>query len=238
MSKVFLLLIIGLLTAFILPNATSASTVETYQDSGYLQTADSILSANTDSLLASPYGVAEEVSGQTSKSNIIPTSKIFTFNLINLLRGLLGMLSLLFIAWVFSADRKAISWRVVGLGLLTQVVLAIAILQVPFIRIFFEYGGKLFVKILDFTNEGTKFLFESMVTGKIEPSLQTFAITILPTIIFFSALTSVLVLLRNHSKGSLGACMVDEQVPQIIRCGKFIGGRKHFPRTDRIPTYD
>ncbi len=102
------------------------------------------------------------------------------------------MFVLIFIAWLFSDNRRAISWKVVGLGLLGQVLLAVGVLEVPFIEAFFEFGGKLFVKILDFTNEGTNFLFKSMVSGKIEAPLQTFAITILPTIIFFSALTSVL----------------------------------------------
>ena len=114
------------------------------------------------------------------------------FTLMKLLRGLLGMFFLIFLAYIFSSNRKAISWKVVGTGLALQLLLAIAILHVPFIQTIFEYAGKIFVKILDFTNYGTQFLFKSMSTGKIEPPLVTFAITILPTVIFFSALTSVL----------------------------------------------
>jgi len=110
----------------------------------------------------------------------------------SLIRGLLGMMILVFIAYVFSSNRKAISWKVVLTGLAIQILLAIGVLQVHFIQIFFEFIGRIFVKILDFTNEGTKFLFKSMATGEIEPPLLNFAITILPTIIFFSALTSVL----------------------------------------------
>ncbi|MBU8892344.1 MAG: Na+ dependent nucleoside transporter [Bacteroidales bacterium] len=102
------------------------------------------------------------------------------------------MLVLIGIAYVFSTNRKAISWKVVGIGLLIQILLAIGVLQVPFIQAFFEIIGKLFVKVLDFTNEGTKFLFKSFGQGVIEAPLLNFAITILPTIIFFSALTSVL----------------------------------------------
>lgn len=124
--------------------------------------------------------------------NIIPSGKIYEFHLINLLRGLLGILVILFIAYLFSENRKAISWKVVGIGLLLQILLAIGILQVPFIKIFFEYGGKAFVKILDFTHAGSEFLFRSLETQVIEQPLRTFAFTILPTIIFFSALTSVL----------------------------------------------
>ena len=102
------------------------------------------------------------------------------------------MFFLIFLAYIFSSNREAISWKVVGTGLALQLLLAIGILQVPFIQAIFEYAGKIFVKILDFTNYGTQFLFKSMSTGKIEPPLVTFAITILPTVIFFSALTSVL----------------------------------------------
>ena len=114
------------------------------------------------------------------------------FSFISLLRGLLGMLSLFAIAFLFSTNRKASNWVVVGKGLMIQVLLAIGVLYVPVVQGFFEFIGKIFVKILDFTNAGTEFLFASMVTGQIESSLVTFAITILPTIIFFSALTSVL----------------------------------------------
>jgi len=114
------------------------------------------------------------------------------FTLIALIRGLIGMLVLILISWLFSTNRKAISWRVVFIGLAIQILLAIGVLQVPFIQVFFEFCGKVFVKIVDFTLEGTKFLFKSISTGEIEEPLLNFAITILPTVIFFSALTSVL----------------------------------------------
>jgi concentrative nucleoside transporter, CNT family len=126
------------------------------------------------------------------RSNLIPARNQFKFNLVNLLKGLMGMLVILFIAYLFSDNRKAISWKVVGIGLGMQILLAVGVLQVPVIQAFFEYGGKIFVKILDFTSEGTKFLFKSYSGGVIEAPLQTFAVNILPTIIFFSALSSVL----------------------------------------------
>jgi len=132
------------------------------------------------------------VTDVAQKANIIPAKNKYKFNLLNLFRGLIGMMVLILIAYIFSNNRKAISWKVVGYGLLMQVVLAIGVLQVPFIQIGFEFVGRMFVKVLDFTNEGTKFLFSSYSSGVIEAPLQTFAINILPTIIFFSALTSVL----------------------------------------------
>ncbi|MFW5819869.1 MAG: NupC/NupG family nucleoside CNT transporter [Bacteroidota bacterium] len=126
------------------------------------------------------------------KGNIIPAGKSFEFNLTNLVRGILGIFVILLIAFLLSENRRTISWKVIGIGLLLQVLLAIGILQVPFIKTFFEYGGKAFVKILDFTDAGSQFLFRAMDTQVIEQPLRTFAFTILPTIIFFSALTSVL----------------------------------------------
>ncbi len=123
--------------------------------------------------------------------NVVPEVST-SFSFMTILRGLLGMLSLIFIAFLFSENRKAISWKVVGAGLFIQIILAVGILTVPFIQTFFEYGGKAFVKILDFTDAGSEFLFRALDTQQIEQPLQTFAFTILPTIIFFSALTSVL----------------------------------------------
>lgn len=107
-------------------------------------------------------------------------------------RGLLGLAVMIGIAWLFSSNRKAINWRLVFTGLALQLVLAIAIFYVPFVADGFSFLGKMFVKVTDFTAAGTAFLFNSFVTQKIEVGLINFAITILPTIIFFSALTSLL----------------------------------------------
>lgn len=110
--------------------------------------------------------------------------------LISIPRGMLGMAMLILIAWLFSTNRKAISWRLVGIGLSIQLILAIGILTVPFVRVGFEFVGKIFVVILDFTKEGSTFLFRDLMN--VDASGYIFALQILPTIIFFSALTSVL----------------------------------------------
>lgn len=102
------------------------------------------------------------------------------------------MIFLLFIAWLFSSNRRAISWRVVGIGLSMQIILALSILYIPLVQSIFDVVGRGFVKILSFTDAGTQFLFKSFSAGQIESPLLNFAITILPTIIFFSALTSIL----------------------------------------------
>ncbi len=128
----------------------------------------------------------------TAQDNVsqIVSSQGFTAQ--SFLRGVLGMFVLILISYILSANRKAINWRTVGLGLGAQIILAIGVLKVSFVQTFFEWVGSLFIAVLDFTMEGTKFLFASFSTGEIEAPLVTFAISILPTVIFFSALTSVL----------------------------------------------
>ena len=132
------------------------------------------------------------ISDSASMSNILPDTVGFTFDFVRLIRGILGMGVLIFIAWVFSSNRKAIAWDKVGIGLGIQLLLAIGILYIPFVQVFFEVIGKIFVKILAFTNEGVTYLLKRNDTGEVDPALQNFAFSILPTIIFFSALSSLL----------------------------------------------
>tara|TARA_R110000772_G_scaffold90957_1_gene187381 strand:- start:375 stop:2090 length:1716 start_codon:yes stop_codon:yes gene_type:complete len=113
----------------------------------------------------------------------------FTIN--SLWRGALGMFTLLFIAFLFSSNRKGINWRTVGIGLAFQLIIAIGVLKIGIIKSIFEFIGKIFVKILDFTQAGSKFLFEGLVVD-MDTFGFIFAFQVLPTIIFFSALTSVL----------------------------------------------
>lgn len=105
-------------------------------------------------------------------------------------RGILGMIVLLTIGYIFSSNRKAISWKTVGIGLSAQVVLALGVLKVPFIKSIFEFVGGIFVQILDFTRAGSTFLLGGMMN--IESFGFIFLFQVLPTIVFFSALTSLL----------------------------------------------
>ncbi len=125
-------------------------------------------------------------------NSVVDTTQSTGLSVVGVLRGIIGMLVLVSIAWVFSSNKKAINWKVVGIGLSIQVILAISILYIPFIQTFFDFISKGFVKILNFTEAGTSFLFKSFGSGVIESPLINFAVTILPTIIFFSALTSLL----------------------------------------------
>lgn len=135
--------------------------------------------------------VQEEAEAETSDVNhLLTEKKRFTFDLVSLLRGILGMVVLIGIGYVFSSNRKAISWRVVIIGLGIQLLLAIAILQFPPVQLFFDFIGKIFVKVLDFSKAGTEFLFPGFLN--VETFGFVFAFQVLPTIIFFSALTSLL----------------------------------------------
>ncbi len=105
-------------------------------------------------------------------------------------RGVLGMLCLLLLAYFFSSNRKAINWKTIGVGLAAQLLLAIGVLKVTFIKNIFEFVGQLFVLILDFTRAGSEFLLGGMMN--VDSFGFIFLFQVLPTIIFFSALTSVL----------------------------------------------
>lgn len=115
---------------------------------------------------------------------------ISSIKFMNVVRGLFGLLVLLAIAWAFSRNRKGIDWKVVIIGLIIQIVLALGVLMVGPVQAVFEFLGKIFVVILDFTKVGSSFLFGSLVDMDAFGSI--FAFQILPTIVFFSALTSVL----------------------------------------------
>ncbi len=111
------------------------------------------------------------------------------------------MAALLAIAYLLSNDRSRINWRLVGTGILMQVVLAVAILELPFVRDVFDAIARFFVVVLDFTNAGAGFVFgdwpdvaqlENGVTGEPHTIGFVFAFKVLPTIVFFSAITAVL----------------------------------------------
>ena len=114
------------------------------------------------------------------------------FSIISLLRGLLGISVLVGLGYLISSNRKAIAWKVIGSGLAAQFLIAIIILKVPFFQYVIGILGKVFLKILDFTQEGTSFLLRSFISDQVDSPLINFAFWILPTIIFFSAITSIL----------------------------------------------
>ena len=170
---------------------TTTSGLTTTQDSiKTVQTEDQQLSDSVadEVVLSQSSGGSDLLDNETNQ--VIPVKSSFEFNLLTILRGMFGLLVIIAIAYVFSTNRKAVSWRVVATGLVIQIVLAISILYIPVIRFLFEFVGKIFVKILDFTKVGSEFLFGEFLD--MDKYGTIFAFQILPTIIFFSALTSVL----------------------------------------------
>lgn len=110
------------------------------------------------------------------------------FGLISLLRGLLGIITILAIAYGLSYDRKRIDWKLVGGGLLMQIVFALAVLYVPFFGNLLEGLGKIFVKLMDFTDAGLSFLLGPYAS---KSNGFSFLLHSLPIVIFFSALVSM-----------------------------------------------
>jgi len=120
-----------------------------------------------------------------------PLPKSGESRLWSIIRGIIGLFVLLIIAYLCSGNRKNINWPLVGKGLLIQFIFAIGILKVPFIESIFEAVSNGFITVISFTQAGTDFLFASFVTGRIEAPLINFIVQVLPTIIFFAALTSL-----------------------------------------------
>ena len=127
----------------------------------------------------------------TFKAAKIEPQKRSGFSLMTLLRGLLGIATLIGIAFACSRNRKGIDWQLVWKGLLIQLVFAVLILKVPFVQSGFEWLSAVFVTILGFTREGSLFLFGDLIEN-VNSFGFIFAFQVLPTILFFSALTSVL----------------------------------------------
>jgi CNT family concentrative nucleoside transporter len=117
-------------------------------------------------------------------------------------RGILGMVSLIGIAYLISLNRKKIDWMLVLKGLALQLILGLAILQVPFIYKIFDAIAGFFIQLLAFTEEGSKFVLGSWPDYLIVENVAdgnspfvigyVFAFKVLPTIVFFAALSSVL----------------------------------------------
>ena len=106
--------------------------------------------------------------------------------------GRLGMIAILGIAYLMSNDKKNIDLRLIIWGLGLQLLFGIFILVTPFGKPIFSWFDKLIKKLLSFSNDGSEFLFSSFIDGKMHPAVINFAFSVLPTVIFFSALMAVL----------------------------------------------
>ena len=114
----------------------------------------------------------------------------YGISLLSILKGFVGINVLLIIAYGASSNRKDIPWKTVILALVTQLFIGICILKVPFIQGLFEQLGALFIKVIEYTLAGSTFLFGEIVD--LTKTAYIFAFQVLPVILFFSAVTSVL----------------------------------------------
>ncbi|MDO7172968.1 NupC/NupG family nucleoside CNT transporter [Mariniflexile sp. AS56] len=188
MKKIFLSIALILLVFSSPLNAQDKDTTILQDTLLIKETETPVLENNTtDTLNVS----SQENPEKNVAENVTPITPSQGFSVTSLWRGALGMASLIFIAFLFSSNRRAINWKIVGVGLTFQLLIAIGVLKVDFIKSIFEFVGGLFVSVLDFTRAGSKFLFEGLVVD-MDTFGFIFAFQVLPTIIFFSALTSVL----------------------------------------------
>jgi CNT family concentrative nucleoside transporter len=107
----------------------------------------------------------------------------------SVVRGILGLTILVFVLFLLSQRRKSISWKLISTAILMQFLFAVAILKIPFVAGIFETLSGFFVIVLGFTKQGTSFVFGNLIN--VDNIGFIFAFQILPTIIFFSALTSL-----------------------------------------------
>jgi concentrative nucleoside transporter, CNT family len=111
--------------------------------------------------------------------------------LFDIIRASFGIAILLGIAYLLSTSRRSINWRLVISGVILQIVLAILILKVPGVNMVFDWIAAFFREVLEYTSAGSAFLFGSIVQNK-ESFGYIFAFQVLPTIVFFSALSATL----------------------------------------------
>ena len=101
--------------------------------------------------------------------------------------SLLGVGVFLAIAWAFSVDRSRTPWRVVGVALAIQWLVALLVLRTPFGEAFFVGMNAAVAGLLSFTNAGTRFVFGALLDGG-----YSFALSVLPIIVFMGSLFSIL----------------------------------------------
>ena len=119
-------------------------------------------------------------------------------SIVSILRGIIGLSSIVLIAYLLSNNKRNIDWKTIIIGISSQFVIAIAVLKVDFVRIIFEKIGQGFLAIVTYTNQGSRILFGELADSS--KYGEIFIFQVLPVIIFFSALTSVLYYYRIIQK--------------------------------------
>jgi concentrative nucleoside transporter, CNT family len=120
-------------------------------------------------------------------------------------RGLIGIVVLLLVAFLFSANKKAVDWRLVGIGVVLQAIFGFLITKVSFVALIFSGLSEAFVKFLSFSEDGAIFIFGDLATTTFG---FIFAFKVLPTIIFFSTVSAGLYYLGVLQKVVYGIAWV------------------------------
>ena len=111
----------------------------------------------------------------------------------NQFTGIIGIVVLLAIAYAISDNREKINYRTVAWGLALQIMFGVLILKTPIGRPIFSFVDKMISKLIGFADKGSEFVFGSQVNNiGFHPAFESIAFRLLPTIIFFSALISIL----------------------------------------------
>lgn len=143
-----------------------------------------LIKANNDRLAFNFSGVNYDY------SRVSPEQRSLSFW--SILRGAIGIMALILITFLFSSKKKNIDWGLVAKGTAMQIIIAILVLKVPFVEGAFHWMSEKFVTLIGYTDDGVDFLFGQLGIGIVQAPLITFAVKVLPTIIFFSALMSAL----------------------------------------------
>jgi len=119
-------------------------------------------------------------------------------SIMSIIRGVIGLSSIILIAFLLSNNKSKIDWKTITIGILSQFIIAIAVLKIDFVRMIFEKIGQGFLAIVTYTNQGSRILFGELADSS--KYGEIFVFQVLPVIIFFSALTSVLYYYRIIQK--------------------------------------
>ncbi len=150
---------------------------------------------------------------QTAAEQLAATREGLDTPFLQRLMGVVGMATMIGIAWLLSVNRSRVNWRLVGIGVALQSVFGLLVLKTRVGRALFDGANTVFTALLGFTQEGSSFIFGRLVYNNIPVGVPTgeppefspitttdfwahtgtfFAFGVLPTIIFFSSLMSVM----------------------------------------------
>ena len=180
-------------------------------DSTVASPAPQVVDSQAPPLVATPPAEGVGQPEQTAASALRDARLNVNSTLMDRLISLVGVLLLLLIGWSLSTDRRAIPWRVLLWGVGLQFIFAVLILKTPFGQAFFSGVNSVVVQLLGFTEQGARFLFGNLVqnnvpigagdvgnspisvtSGNVANTGAYFAFNVLPTIIFFSSLMTML----------------------------------------------